>query len=233
MVQHANETSTIKRARWCILTFLLISACNESGTQPAATAQSTIIPMNAQAWTIRYSPGMPPHPTPQPGGGWYFDFPSAPDSVHYVLAGVNMGASSSVNASILITTTGAPVFVYNLQPDNNCAYPAHVRFLLQKKDDDLSGTNGKQYFRWWSNSATYQLAPGAANLSAPLTDLSQWTSVFGEKANANAAAKAGFQQSIANLRNVGFSFGGGCFYGHGVRVSGGSARFALESYTVK
>src|SRR5690242_9033973 len=123
MVQHANETSTIKRARWCILAFLLMSACNESGTQPAATAQSTIIPMNAQAWTIRYSPGMPPHPTPQPGGGWYFDFPSAPDSVHYVLAGVNMGASSSVNASILITTTGAPVFVYNLQPDNNCAYP--------------------------------------------------------------------------------------------------------------
>jgi hypothetical protein len=32
---------------------------------------------------------------------------------------------------------------------------------------------------------------------------------------------------------VGFSFGGGCFYGHGVRVSGGGARFALTSYKVK
>jgi hypothetical protein len=72
-----------------------------------------------------------------------------------------------------------------------------------------------------------------AFLSAPLTDLSQWTSVFGVKANGSAAAKAGFEQAIANLGSVGFSFGGGCFYGHGVRVSGGGARFAVNGYTVK
>jgi hypothetical protein len=41
----------------------------------------------------------------------------------------------------------------NLQPENNCVYPLHVWFLLQEKGD-LSGTNGKQYFRWWSNSGT-------------------------------------------------------------------------------
>ena len=216
-----------------ILGFLLLAVCNESRSQPAATAQSMVVPMNAQAWNILYSPGMPPHPTPQIGGGWYVDLPAAPNSIHYVLAAVNMAASSSVDASILVATTGTPIFVYNLQPDNACAYPAHVRFLLQEKGDDLSGTNGKQYFRWWSNSAAYQLAPGPANLSAPLTDLSQWTSVFGEKANGSAAAKAGFEQAIANLGSVGFSFGGGCFYGHGVRVSGGGARFAVNGYTVK
>src|SRR5258707_1215178 len=82
-----------------------------------------------------------------------------------------------------------------------------------------------EYFRWWSNSVAYQLAPGSANLSASLTDISRWTRVFGEKANASAAATAGFKQAMANLGNVGFSFGGGCFYGHGVRVSGGSAKF--------
>jgi hypothetical protein len=125
------------------------------------------------------------------------------------------------------------VFVYNHQSDNTCAYPAHVRFLLQEKGDDLSGANGKQYFRWWSNRVAYRLASGAANLRASLTDLSQWTSVFGEKANTSAAAAAGFKQAMANLGNVGFSFGGGCFYGHGVRVSGGGARFAATSYLVK
>jgi len=219
---------------WSILGLLLLAVCNESGSQPAATAQSMVVPMNAQAWAILYSPGMPPHPTPQTGGGgWYVDLPAAPNSIHYVLAAVNMAASSSVSASVLVTTTGTPVFVYNLQPDNNCVYPAHVRFLLQEKGDDLSGANGKQYFRWWSNSVAYQLAPGSANLSASLTDTSQWTSVFGEKANASAAATAGFKQAMANLGNVGFSFGGGCFYGHGVRVSGGGARFAVNSYTVK
>jgi hypothetical protein len=176
---------------------------------------------------------MPPHPTPQLGGGWYFDFPIAPGSVHYVLAEVNMAASSDVEASISVTTSGTPVFVYNLQPNNTCTYPAHVRLLLQQKGDDLSGRNGKEYFRWWSNSVAFQLAPGPAKLSASLTDLSQWTSVFGDKANASPAATAGFQQAIANLGNVGFAFGGGCFYGHGVRVSGGGARFGVASYAVK
>jgi hypothetical protein len=94
---------------------------------------------------------------------------------------------------------------------------------LQEKGDDLSGKNGKQYFRWFSTSVAYQLAPGSTNLTASLTDLSQWTSVFGEKANESVAATDGFKQAMANLGNVGFSFGGGCFYGHGVRVSGGKA----------
>jgi len=91
----------------------------------------------------------------------------------------------------------------------------------------------REYFRWFSNSAAYQLGPGRADLSASLTDFSQWTSVFGEKANASAAATAGFKQAMANLGNVGFAFGGGCYYGHGVRVSDGGARFAVISYTVK
>jgi len=153
--------------------------------------------------------------------------------VHYVLAAVNMVALSYVDATILVTTSGTPKFVYGLRPDNTCVYPAHVRLLLQENGDDLSGTNGKQYYRWWSNSVAYQLASGSANLRASLKDFSQWTSVLGEKASASAAAVAGFKQAMANLGSVGFSFGGGCFFGHGVRVSGGGARFALTDYVVK
>jgi hypothetical protein len=33
---------------------------------------------------------------------------------------------------------------------------------------------------------------------------------------------------MGNLGNVVFAFGGGCFYGRGVRVSGGGARFKLR-----
>ncbi len=216
-----------------LLSYLLLAACNDSESSLASRQSSTGVPMNAEAWSILYSPGMPPHPTPQTGGGWYFDFPTAPGSVHYVLAGVNIAASSSVDASISVTTTATPVFVYNLQSDNTCLFPAHVRFLLQEKGDDLTGGNGKQYFRWWSTSVAYQLAFGRADLSASLSDLSQWVSVFGEKANASAAATAGFKQAMANLCNVGFAFGGGCFYGHGVRVTDGSARFTVTNYTAR
>ena len=223
----------MKVGLFVLLGLALFAAANSKGSSPAAAPPSNVVPMNAQAWSIVYSPGMPPHPTPKTGGGWYFDFPTAPNSVHYVLAAVNMAGSSYVDATITLTTTGTPAFVYTLQPDNTCAYPAHVRFLLQEQGDDLSGTHGKQYFRWWSNSVAYQLAPGQANLRASLTDLSQWTSVFGEKANVSAATAVGYKQAIANLGNVGFSFGGGCSYGHGVRVSGGDARFAATNYAVK
>jgi hypothetical protein len=216
-----------------VLGLLVLAACNDNDSSPPPKRSSTIVPMNAEAWSIRYSPGMPPHPIPQTSGGWYFDFPTSPNSVHYVLAAVNITAFSYVEAKISVNITGTPVFVYNLEPGNTCSYPAHVRFLLQEKGDDLTGTNGKQYFRWWSTSIAYQLAPGEAELSAPLSDLDQWTSVFGEKANASAAAAAGFKQAMANLANVGFAFGGGCFYGHGVRVSGGDATFAVTKYEVK
>jgi hypothetical protein len=102
--------------------------------------------------------------------------------------------------------------------------------LLQQKGDDLSGVRGKQYYRWWSINAAYELAPGSTRLTAQVSDLSQWVSVGGERADATAAATAGFWEAMNNLGAVGFSFGGGCFYGHGVRVSGGGARFAVTSY---
>ena len=107
-----------------ILKLLLLAVCNANGSSADSPPQSPVVPMNAQAWSIAYSPGMPPHPTDQAGGGWYFDFPTDPNSVHYVLAAVNMAASSYVDASILVTTTQSPVFCYNLQPDNTCIYPA-------------------------------------------------------------------------------------------------------------
>jgi len=225
--------STMAKVVLSILGLLLLAICNDNVSSSASAPRSTVGLLNAQTWSILYSPGMPLHPTPRTGGGWYFNFPTDPNSVHYVLAAVNMVARSYVDATILVTTSGTPKFVYGLRPDNTCVYPAHVRFLLQENGDDLSGTNGKQYYRWWSNSVAYQLASGSANLRASLKDLSQWTSVFGEKANASAAAAAGFKQAMGNLGNVGFSFGGGCFFGHGVRVSGGGARFAVTNYVVK
>jgi len=81
----------IVRLALSILGLLLIAACN--GSSPLAAQTSTVVPMNVQTWAILYSPGMPPHPTPQIGGGWYFDFSTDPNSVHYVLAAVSMAAS--------------------------------------------------------------------------------------------------------------------------------------------
>jgi hypothetical protein len=223
----------MRTALLAIFGLLLLAVCNYSRSSADPTLQLAVVPMDPHAWAILYSPGMPPHPNAQGDGAWYFDFPIKPNSVHYVLAAVNMVATNYVQSNIKVFTTQSPVFVYDLHGDNTCAYPAHVRFLLQESGDDLSGTNGEQYFRWWSNRTAYQLAAGSVQLRASLTDLSQWTSVFGEKANASVAAAAGFKRALGNLGNVGFSFGGGCFYGHGVRVSGGGAKFVVDNYVIK
>ena len=195
--------------------------------------------LSTQTWNIQYSPGMPAHPTAVEGG-WYFDFP-APScggadvcSVHYVSTPVRMSVTTSghVNAVFQVTTTGMPVFHYQLNPNNTCDYPAHARFYLQRMGDNLSGQGKYEFYRWFSNDVAYKLAAGDANLTAALTP-DQWTSVFGKRGDYDFVAGAGFVQALHNLAHVGFVFGGGCYYGHGVNVSGGTARFVLRGYFIK
>ena len=195
-----------------------------------ATPQS--VSMEAAAWNILYSPSMPAHPKPI-NGGWYFDFPSCSGtnacSVHYVTVPVNLSASASVRAVFQIATTGAPIFNYKLQADNTCDYPAHVRYILQRRGDDLSVKS--EFYRWFSSSG-FQLEAGSADLTVPLRP-EQWVSVLGKRGDYNESTRAGFHQALQDLGNVGFVYGGGCFYGHGVNVIGGSARFLATEYTVK
>jgi len=219
------------------LPFAAVAMAASSDPSPSPPAPSPVS-LRAEAWNIQYSPGMPAHPTPV-AEGWYFDFP-APScgradvcSVHYVSTPVSMSVTTSghVNAVFQITTSGTPIFNYRLKPNNTCDYPAHARFYLQRKRDDLSGRGEYEFYRWFSNDVAYELAAGSANLTAALTP-DQWTSVFGKKGDYHSAAKLGFAVALQDLANVGFVFGGGCFYGHGVNVSGGTARFMLEKYSM-
>ena len=59
-----------------------------------------------------------------------------------------------LDAGILVTTSGMPVFVYNLQPDNNCVYPSD--FSCKKK----LGKERQAILQVWSINAAYELAPG-------------------------------------------------------------------------
>jgi hypothetical protein len=223
----------MKRSLGGIIFAVALVACNEASPVPAASGRVGPT-MLATSWAIQYSPGMPAHPLTE-GGGWYFEFPDASGSVHYVTTAVNILATKAVSASIAVATTGAPTFNYKLSADNVCDYPAHVRLYLQRRGDDWTGRGPMQYYRWFSNqdqSGAFLLAQGHATLSASLTDPAQWTSVFGKRGDADAEARTGFHQAIADIDSVGFTFGGGCFYGHGVNVVGGTARFVASSYTV-
>ena len=217
--------------RRTLITLAISSAlvsCNDNyGPPPSPTAG---IPMAAASWQIRESAGMPTQPNPNAGGGWYFDFPAPPGSVHYVTTAVDMAASQNMRAVIQVRTTGAPIFHYRLKPDNTCDVPAHARLYLQQSGDDM--TVAKEFYRWWSNPTAYTLEAGSATLDVPFAP-DRWTSVFGKRRTDSAQSEAGFKQAIANLANVGFTFGGGCFFGHGVNVSGGAARFVATEFSVR
>jgi hypothetical protein len=55
----------------------------------------------------------------------------------------------------------------------------------------------------------------------------QWTNVKGER------SEPGLAEMLKNVGNIGVTFGGGCFFGHGVNVSGGSARFIMTSFELR
>ena len=102
--------------------------------------------------------------------------------------------------------------------------PSSVRLFIQRADDNYKADGG----RWWSNPIAYRLANGATVLDVPLAG-DQWSGVFGKFASEQSTA---FSSTKASLRAIGFSFGG-CFFAHGVYVTGGSARFSTIIFMVQ
>jgi hypothetical protein len=186
---------------------------------------------------------MPSRPTAGGSGAWYFDFPtdsnypaciSNPNvncnSVNYVTNSYSGSATHSVTITFQILTTGVPTFNYVMETDNTCtSTPATVRLFLERRNDDLS----QEFYRWWANPTVYDLqaTSGDVTMTVPFTP-DQWSSVYGKLGSQDATTLAGFQDALSNLGHVGMTFGGGCFFGHGVNISGGTARFALISYTI-
>ncbi len=126
--------------------------------------------------------------------------------------------------------SGIPTYNYNLEPGNTCVYPAHVRLYFERRGD-----NGrKEFYRWWSlDPASYQLDTGGLlTISVPLIP-SAWSSVYGKRGDYDSSVTAEFFAAMADPMEVGMTFGGGCFYGHGVNVSGGTAKFTVYGFTAQ
>ena len=193
-----------------ICALLVVAGCSGSGN----------------AWDIRYSTGVSLKAAP--GQEFAFDFPRPPGSVHYITKPVTAAAHSAARAAFTIATKGEPAFDYRTAADNTCDRPAAVHLLLQRQGDDMSGKGRYEFYRWWSKAAAV-LQEGSATLDVALKP-GLWTSVFGKSGDADPGA---FAAAIADLGNVGVTFGGGCFFGHGVRILNGSAVFTMHRFTVR
>ena len=203
--------------------------------------KTATLPMKSKDWVVdafdasgdgtSYSPGALPH-----NGGVYFYFPVDSGGITRLLyryakpyANHNVPITgSSFTATFEVVTTGNPIFNYMLEPSNTCVNPAHVRFYMDRQrwwEPPYPPT-----YRWFSNPVAFELVgtSSTVRLTVPL-DPAQWMSVYGVYGN---DALADFQGTLDDSFEIGFSFGGGCYLGHGVNGSGGTATFVLSNFTI-
>jgi hypothetical protein len=187
--------------------------------------------MDAKRWDIQYARGMPLNPTQETESEWSFQFPDiSVGYIGYLTQSTSMGylKAKALVARFKIDMSAGAEFDHKTAPNNTSDFPAHVRFLLQRGMSLTSAAND----RWWSNPIALKLEHGEFVLRVPLTP-DQWSNVWGQKGDADATTVAGFRVALDQIGRIGFTMGGGFFFGHGVRVKNGTAKFTLTGFEVE
>jgi hypothetical protein len=84
---------------------------------------------------------------------------------------------------------------------------------------------------WWSNPAAMTLNGNDTMTLNVSLDPSQWSDWDGHDGNFIPSVTTGFNAAVANVSQIGLSFGGGCFFENGVTTSNGSGTFALTGFS--
>jgi hypothetical protein len=227
-----------------VLFFGWLGACG--GTSDATLAASAIVPatydfsLATSKWQFQFSCASASDtvqctPEPQavhllsdPGGPWSFSFPTYPAHANYLVTpGVSLAGHRSLSMTFILTLN-APAWFWQFDSNNVCniGSPPFVHLYFQRNGDDLRGTPGAtEYYRWWSRAYIDFSSSGRFVLTAPLTT-GNWVDVLGHDNATNVPMFLSAEQDVAY---VGMTFGGGCFDGHGVAVTNGSASFTLIS----
>ena len=169
----------------------------------------------------------------------FFDFPVMPNdscgdssscnSQNYLYTKrvpLDLSRGGALTITINIVTTGNPVFQYYVEPGNprsNIASGA-FRFLIWSGNQ-----NPNDGYRWWGATELVGLSAGRKTMSIPL-DPVNWSGVMGLRGNVDIA---NWNNAIRNVSSIGLTFGGNYFFGHGVYVTGGTARFTIEKFEIQ
>ena len=234
------------RVRWRTLVGalgILAAGCAQAVTSPtSATDSSSSVQASGKPGsgpvTLSLKAG---HWTFYTGGGYATSLKTVdgaltvPFPVHPATVGVlnylftqsgpsRLTTAQTVEASWTITTTGLPVFHWDDGQPANCNMPPMATLFF------WSNRLGEGEFdRWWAYADTATLGGGSFSRAVPL-DPTRWFSVYGVHGD---AAPTAFATALANVSAFGVTFGGGCYYGHGVYTTGGAAAFALTRYEIR
>jgi hypothetical protein len=203
-----------------MLTAAMAPACS-SPTAPSPTPAT--VPLQSSTWETIGTPQ--PYPLSTTGDALTFDFPET-GSIHYLFTPSPLRVIRGTLVVSLRVATSGPV-VFNSLDQSGCGIPPAVRPLIWANENG----NG-DYDRWWSNPRSFALADGAATIAVPLAP-EAWSSVNGHMGNSNSQVQYSFERALLNVSRLGLTFGGGCSFGHGINVRGGTATFALTSYRIE
>ena len=194
---------------------LLLASCTSPSPAPPPL-KGTLGP--GAAWSV--TQGTNPRAI---SGGSFVMASSGHDD--YVEAGVSGALALGGSYSLTYTISGDnPAWIV---PAPGACTPVvpQLRLLLHQAGDNWSGAGAFETYRWYSTTAV-PLALGTRTVVVGLA-LGNWTDVLGQQTDA-----AGFAAAFGSIGSLGFVFGGGCFAGHGVAVSSGTATFSIGGATI-
>jgi len=178
--------------------------------------------LDAGAWSLRFASGPEVYNT---SVGLEFVFGGPEQPMYYLYRDAPTRQPQRVRITGEIVASGAPVFDFRTERFNVCGSPATVRPFVMTRSDWAA-----EFGRWWASDAVV-LAPGSWALSVAVQP-EGWTSVYGKR---GSDVPAEWNSAVQHIQRVGMTFGGGCFYGHGVFVQPGSgtARFLVTQFEVE
>ncbi len=210
------------RAGLAIAVAIAIAACS-SPSAPSPTPAT--ISLQSSGWETISDPQ--PFPLSNDGSALTFQFPGS-GSMNYMFTASPLAmVHGTLAVSVRVTTTG-PVVFNSLDPQTaSCTIPSSVRPLI------WANNNGNGEFdRWWSNPRAFTLAAGTGTIAVPLT-ADAWSGVNGKFGNVDGPTKFAFDKALLNVSRFGLTFGGGCSFGHGINIRGGTATFAVTEYVIR
>lgn len=209
--------------RWVWLLAAWGAACGAGPTTPSGPPTTLNVSLSSAGWQTISDPQ--PFPLRNEGSALVFDFPDS-GSMHYLFTPSTLAAlRGTLTVALQVSTTGAVSF--DPLDTSSCNLPPSARPFLW-----ANGNGGGNFDRWWSNPRAYALAAGTATISVPLQP-EYWSSVDGRFGHADAETRFAFERALLNVSRLGLTFGGGCSFGHGIRVSGGTAKLMLTEYAVR
>lgn len=201
-----------------------LMACGFIGSSgDIAPQEADVVSLDPQNWYIYHSGGMPLHPSTDTEGAWSFVFPSweTGGHVNYVQTPFNATTTPSTVTITFRIDSESPQYVVL---DTGDRPPATFRLFFEQRGDNGSNPNG----RWWAGASRYDLGPHdgeTQTISMPLAS-DHWTNVEGQ------TDPQAFSAALKNVGWFGVTFGGQSFAGHGVALSGGTAKYVLIDYRV-